>query len=69
MMKRLKQMILAASRRLRPQGVRTVPMMVPHGAADASRDFESAFEMLQGDDRMRDLWRRESPRIPLARAS
>jgi hypothetical protein len=62
----LKQMILAATRKAR--GVR-VPLMVPHGGADASSDFESAFEMLPGDDGARELWRREPVKIPLGRAS
>jgi hypothetical protein len=43
--------------------------MVPHGGGDASSDFECAFEMLQGDDHARELWRRESVRIPFAPAS
>lgn len=46
---------------------RTVPLVVPHGCADASSDFESAFEMLQGDDRARELWHREPAKIPFAR--
>lgn len=62
----LKQVILAATRKER--GARTVPLMVPHGGADASSDFESAFEMLQGDDRVRELWLRESLKIPFGRA-
>jgi hypothetical protein len=63
----LKQMILAATRRVRR--TRAVPLMVPHGGADSSSDFESAFEMLQGDDRARELWRREPVRIPFGRSS
>ena len=68
-MNRLKQLIRAAARKLRPQRVRAVPLMVPHGGADASSDFESAFEMLQGDDRARELWHGKRTRIPFARAS
>ena len=68
-MNRLKQLIRAATRKLRPRRVRAVPLMVPHGGADAGSDFESAFEMLQGDDRARELWRREPVRIPFGRAS
>ena len=64
----LKQMILAATRKAHPQGARAVPLMVPHGGADSSSDFESAFEMLQGDDRARELWRRDPVRIPFGRA-
>lgn len=63
----LKQMILAATRKAR--GARAVPLMVPHGCADASSDFESAFEMLQGDDGARELWHREPVKIPFGRAS
>ena len=63
----LKQLILAATRTGR--GARAVPLLVPHGGADSSSDFENAFEMLQGDDRARELWRREPVRIPFGRAS
>jgi hypothetical protein len=63
----LKQIILAATRKTR--GARTVPLMVPHGCADASSDFETAFEMLQGGDRAHQLWLRESVKIPFGRAS
>ena len=49
-MSRLKQLIRAAIRKVRPQRARAVPLMVPHGGGGASSDFESAFEMLQGDD-------------------
>jgi hypothetical protein len=66
-MKRLKQMIVAGTRKAR--SARAVPLMVPHGGADASSDFESAFEMLPGDDGARELWRREPVKIPFARAS
>lgn len=63
----LKQLILAATRKAR--GTRAVPLMVPHGCADASSDFESAFEMLPGDDGARELWHREPVKIPFGRAS
>jgi hypothetical protein len=66
-MKRLKQMMLAATRKAR--GTSAVPLMVPHGGADASSDFESAFEILPGDDGARELWHRERVRIPFGRAS
>lgn len=56
---------LAAGRKAR--GGRTVPLVVPHGGADASSDFESAFETLQGDDRARELWKRDPAKIPFAR--
>jgi hypothetical protein len=68
-MKRLKQLIRAAIRKVRPQRARAVPLMVPHGGGDASSDFESAFEMLQGDERARELWHGKRTRIPFARAS
>ena len=67
-MKRLKQIILALTGKTRPP-VRAVAMIVPHGGADASRDFESALEMLQSDDRARELWRGKRIRIPVAPAS
>lgn len=63
----LKQLILAATRKAR--GARAVPLMMPHGGADASSDFESAFEMLPGDDGARELWRRGPVKIPFGRAS
>jgi hypothetical protein len=66
-MNRLKQMTVAATRKA--HGARAVPMTVPHGNADASRDFESAFEVLQGDDRTRELWHGEPVKIPFGRAS
>ncbi len=68
-MKRLKQMIAAATRKTRGCNARAVPLMVPHGGANSNSDFESAFEMLQGDDRARELWRRDPVRIPFGRAS
>ena len=61
----LKKVILAATRKAR--GTHAVPLMVPHGGADASSDFESAFEMLPRDDGARELWRREPVKIPLGR--
>ena len=63
----LKHMILAAARKTR--GARAVPLIVPHGCADASSDFESAFEMLPGDDGARELWYRAPVKIPFWRAS
>jgi len=68
-MRWVKQLVRAATRKARPHSAGAVAMIVPHGSADASRDFECAFEMLQGDDRARELWHRESARIPFARAS
>jgi len=63
----LKQLILAATRKAR--GARTVSLMVPHGGADASSDFESAFEMLPSNDGARELWHREPVKIPFGRTS
>jgi len=63
----LKQVSRAATRKARAD--RAVPLMVPHGGADAGSDFESAFEMLQGDDRARELWHREPVKIPFGGGS
>jgi hypothetical protein len=63
----LKQVILTATRTARR--ARAVPLMVPHGGADASSDFETAFEMLPGDDGARELWHREPVKIPFGRVS
>jgi len=65
----LKQGNRAATRKAHVQSGRAVPLMVPHGGADASSDFESAFEMLQGDDHARELWHREPVKIRFGRAS
>lgn len=66
-MTRLKHMMCAATRTT--SDAHAVPLMVPHGSADASSDFESAFEMLQSDDRARELWHREPVKIPYGRTS
>lgn len=55
---------IAASRKAVSRGV---PLVVPHGGADASSDFETAFETLQSDDGARELWHREAVKIPFAR--
>ena len=65
----LKKLICAAIGKAHAQGTRAVPLMVPHGGADSSSDFESAFEMLQDDDRAHELWHRESVKIPFGRTS
>jgi hypothetical protein len=62
-------MIVTAIRGANPSDARAVPLMVPHGGAEAGRDFESAFEMLRDNGRARELWRRARIRIPFARAS
>ena len=63
-MKRVEKKIAAATRTAR--GARAVPLMVPHGGAEAGRDFESAFDLLQCDERVRELWRRERAKASLA---
>ena len=68
-MKRVKPEIIPAGRQTAERDARVVPLMVPHGGADASSDFESAFEMLQGDERARELWHGKRIRIPFARMS
>lgn len=67
-MVRIKQMMIAA-RSGAKRDVRAVPLVVPHGTGDAGRDFESAFELLQGDERARKLWYRAGAKIPVTRAS
>jgi hypothetical protein len=47
---------------------RIVPLVVPHGCAEAGRDFESAFDVLRCDSQVHELWHR-SARPKLARAS
>ena len=66
-MKRVEKKIAAATRAAR--GARAVPLMVPHGGAEAGRDFESAFDVLRCDERVRELWRRERAKASLARVS
>lgn len=61
--------IAAKAAKATRRSARQVPLMVPHGAAEAGRDFESAFEMLPRDERERELWRGSSANKPLARAS
>jgi hypothetical protein len=43
---------------------RRAPLLLPHGGGDAGRDFESALELLQGDERRHKLWHRVRLRIP-----
>jgi len=61
--------IAAKTAKATPRSARQVPLVVPHGAAEAGRDFESAFEMLPRDERERELWRGSGATKPLARAS
>jgi len=62
-MKRVEKIAAAA------RDARAVPLMVPHGGAEAGRDFESAFDVLRCDERVRELWCRERAKASLARAS
>lgn len=68
-MKRVKKKIVAASQKKGAPRARVVPLVVPHGGAEAGRDYESAFDLLQRDGRVHELWRREPPKSRLARAS
>jgi hypothetical protein len=68
-MKRAEKKITAATKGATARDARTVPLMVPHGCAVAGRDFESAFDLLRCDQRVRELWRRERAKASLARAS
>jgi hypothetical protein len=68
-MKRVEKTIAAATRKAAARDARAVPLVVPHGGAEAGRDFESAFDLLQCDERVCELWRRERVRASLARAS
>ena len=67
-MKRVEKTIAAATGKA-ARDARAVPLVVPHGGAEAGRDFESAFDLLQCDERVCELWRRERVRTSLARAS
>lgn len=63
-MKRVKQMIMSAARQATGRDAPAVPLMVPHGGGDAGRDFESAFDVLERNERTRELWRGERVKIP-----
>jgi hypothetical protein len=47
---------------------RPVPLIVPHGAAGAGRDFESAFDVLRCERAVHELWKRKPRRQPRGRA-
>lgn len=47
----------------------TVPLIVPHGGGEAGRDYECAFDLLQHEGRVHDLWRRKSLKARLGPAS
>ncbi len=69
-MKRPKDTITSPGRddERRPDA-RDVPLMVPHGGGQAGRDFESAFDVLPGDEKARDLWRRARVKKRVSSAS
>lgn len=58
-----------ATRKPGKHGGDSVPLIVPHGGAEAGRDFESAFEVLTPDERVHTLWRRERAKSSLAPAA
>lgn len=68
-MKRVKEETIPAGQDTVRPDARGVPLMMPHGSGQAGRDFESAFELLQGDEQAHDLWRGERVNIPVAPAS
>ncbi len=68
-MKRVKEKVIPAGRNTVSPDAREVPLMMPHGGGEAGRDFESAFELLQGNEQARGLWRRERVNISVAPAS
>ncbi|MGH7863708.1 MAG: hypothetical protein ACREQB_01865 [Candidatus Binataceae bacterium] len=51
-----------------PSG-RAVPLVVPHGGAEAGRDFESAFDLLEREGQVHELWRGKPAKQRIARAS
>lgn len=67
-MKRVEKKIAAATREATESNAPTAPLMVPHGGAEAGRDFECAFEVLPRDERVRELWRRASGKRRFVRA-
>jgi hypothetical protein len=68
-MKRVEKKIGAARQRAGAREPRIVPLVVPHGCAQAGRDFESAFDVLARDGRVHELWRRNPTKTRLPRAS
>jgi len=61
--------VAAATRKTTKRGARAVPLVVPHGGAESGRDFESAFEVLERDEAVHPLWRREPDKSSLTRVS
>ena len=55
------------SKRAKRRDPQIVPLIVPHGCAEAGRDFESAFDVLPCEARVHELWRRRPAKSRLAR--
>jgi hypothetical protein len=55
-------------RRAEASSTRRVPLIIPHGAAGAGRDFESAFDLLQCDHAIHKLWNGARPEKSCRRA-
>ena len=67
-MKRVKKKTASTNRKEVASQVRAVPLIVPHGGAEAGRDFESAFDVLRRDGLVHELWRGQPVKKQLARA-
>ena len=67
-MKRVEKKIGVKNEKPTASRVRVIPLVVPHGGAEAGRDYESAFDLLRRDGRVHELWHREPPKRRLARA-
>ncbi len=61
--------VAAATRKATKRDARSVPLVVPHGGAEAGRDFESAFDVLERDEPVHPLWRREPEKSSLTPVS
>lgn len=61
--------VAAATPKATKRGARSVPLVVPHGGAEAGRDFESAFDVLERDEAVHPLWRREPEKTSQTRVS
>lgn len=68
-MKRAEKKTGATHQKTSARDPRLVPLVVPHGCAEAGRDFESAFDILSCDSRVHELWCRRSAKAKLAHAS
>ena len=58
MMKRAAKNIDSKHQKTSVRDPRIVPLVVPHGGAEAGRDFETAFDVVRCDERVHQLWRR-----------